>query len=323
MVLHTSFSESLMIEGQRFPLVLRPTEEATDLADLVRRHRDSLASRLLDHGALLFRGFALHDIEAFDRVVDALSERRLEYVNRSTPRTSLGRGIYTATEYPPNREIPLHNENAYHTTWPLKLVFACMTPAAEGGETPLADMRRVTAGIDASILDSFERRKVRYVRHYHPNCDLPWQEVFQLQDRGALAEYCSSNGIDHEWITDAILRTSQVCQGTALHPVTGERVPFNQAHLFHVSSLGSEMAKMMADAFGTDRLPRHATYGDGEEIEPESLQAVREAFDNATVAFPWERGDVLVVDNMQVAHGRRRFKGERKIVAALLDPYPN
>jgi len=47
---------------------------------------------------------------------------------------------------------------------------------------------------------------------------------------------------------------------------------------------------------------------------------VREAFEAETVVFRWETGDVLLLDNMLVAHGRRPFKGDRKIVAALLDP---
>ena len=35
--------------------------------------------------------------------------------------------------------------------------------------------------------------------------------------------------------------------------------------------------------------------------------------------FVWERGDVLLLDNMQFAHGRNRFSGSRKVVAALVN----
>lgn len=35
------------------------------------------------------------------------------------------------------------------------------------------------------------------------------------------------------------------------------------------------------------------------------------------VAFPWQPGDVLVVDNMLVSHGRRPFSGERRILVAM------
>jgi hypothetical protein len=71
--------------------------------------------------------------------------------------------------------------------------------------------------------------------------------------------------------------------------------------------------------FGADRLPRHVTYGDGKEIAPEDLEHVRATFRRYQVSFPWQPGDVLLLDNMQVAHGRRPFRGQRKVLTALLD----
>lgn len=316
----SGFKESLAIEGERLPLVLEPTLSSASLVDLLDEHKETLKSKLLEHGGLLFRGFGQQSVEQFDRCIDALSRNRVEYTYRSTPRSALGKGIYTATEYPPEREIPLHNENAYQRSWPLNLAFACVTPAATGGETPIADMRRVTAAIGANLLDAFESRRVRYIRHYHPSFDLSWQDVFQTDDRAVVAEYCGANGISHEWL-GATLRTVQVCQGTAEHPVTGERVFFNQAHLFHVSGLGAEMSKLMMEVFGADELPRRATYGDGQEISLADLDRIQSAFRSSAVTFSWNAGDVLLLDNMQVAHGRRPFTGERSILATLLDQY--
>jgi hypothetical protein len=203
----------------------------------------------------------------------------------------------------------------------LKLAFCCVTPPASGGETPLADMRSVAASIGADLLDRFESRGVRYVRHYRPYVDLSWQVVFQTDDRDAVARYCEANGIAHEWLDADTLRTVQVCQGTARHPVTNERTFFNQAHLFHVSSLGAEDAEVMLELYGSDRLPRHAYYGDGEEIAAEDLNAISAAFRSHAVSVPWQAGDVVLIDNMQVAHGRRPFTGERKVIASLLQPY--
>lgn len=317
----SSFSEARMFPGERMPLVLQPAASNANLIELADRNKDVLASMLIEHGAILFRGFNVQSVEYFDRVIEVLSECRIDYVYRSTPRTALGNAIYTATEYPPDREIDLHNENAYQTRWPLKIAFACLTPAASGGETPIADMRRVSAGIGTRLLDVFESRRVRYRRHYHPNFDLPWQEVFQTDDRARVAAFCEASGISHDWISVSTLRTTQTCQGTAVHPVTNERTFFNQAHLFHVSGLGAELADLMMEVFGPDQLPRHATYGDGSEIDRADLEVIRDAYRSAALTFTWETGDVLLLDNMQVAHGRRPFSGERTVVAALFDPY--
>ncbi len=202
----------------------------------------------------------------------------------------------------------------------MKVAFCCLLPAVSGGETPLADVRRVTARLNPGLLDRFEARQVRYVRHYRPHVDLPWQTVFQISDRQELAEFCARSDIAHEWLDQETLRTTQVCQGTARHPATGERLWFNQAHLFHASSLGAQTEHTLAQVLGPDRLPRNAYFGDGGEIDASDLAAVRRVFQEEAVTFPWEVGDVLLLDNMLVAHGRRPFRGERKVVAALLDP---
>jgi alpha-ketoglutarate-dependent taurine dioxygenase len=36
------------------------------------------------------------------------------------------------------------------------------------------------------------------------------------------------------------------------------------------------------------------------------------------VTFRWEKGDLLLVDNLRFGHGRLPFRGERKILAALI-----
>ena len=40
-----------------------------------------------------------------------------------------------------------------------------------------------------------------------------------------------------------------------------------------------------------------------------------------TVTFPWRRGDVLLLDNMLTAHGRRPFTGDRRVLVAMGNSY--
>jgi alpha-ketoglutarate-dependent taurine dioxygenase len=302
---------------------LQPGGDVEDVHQLISANESAISQRLLDHGALLFRGFGATTVAGFARFLDALGMARMDYVYRSTPRTALAPGVYTATEYPAAREIPMHNENSYQRQWPLKVAFCCLQPAAVGGETPLADMHGVSARIGRELLDEFEQRQVRYVRHYRNCVDLSWQGVFQTQDPQQVAEYCATHGIAHEWIDATVLRTVQVCQGAAYHPATGECVFFNQAHLFHSSSLDASVHQALLEVYGPELLPRHAYYGDGAEIAIEQLETVRTAFAEEQVAFAWQAGDILLLDNMRVAHGRRPFTGSRSVLAALLDPYPS
>lgn len=281
----------------------------------------SLKNRLTEHGAILFRNFSVGSAEDFDAFVSQWSDNHLKYVYRSTPRSEVTKHVVTSTSYPASLDIPLHNENSYHRQWPLTVAFCCLEVAAQGGQTPIASMRAVTADIGEALMETFERREVEYVRHYHQGVDLSWQSVFQTDSREKVQEYCHGNGIGYEWIDDKLLRTTGIAQGVASHPITREKVYFNQAHLFHVSSLGAVHAEALVSMYGTNRLPRHARFGDGGEIPEAYLCRVSDAFKKNTIIFNWQKGDILVLDNMSYAHGRQPFKGSRRVLAALMDTH--
>lgn len=306
--------------SRRFPLVLSPALEGVDATAWAADHKAEIEREVHDRGAVLFRGFAVDGEAGFGRFTDQLTSERYEYTYRSTPRTEVSRRIYTSTEYPADQHIPLHNEMSYTNHWPLTVWFYCAVPAAEGGETPVADSRQVYRRLDPGLRDRFAERGVMYVRNYGQGLDLTWQEVFQTADRGEAERYCRRAGIDFAWRDGDRLTTRQVCQGVARHPHTGDPVWFNQAHLFHVSSLDPAVRESMLAVFAEDELPRNAYYGDGAPIEDSALAEIRAALDEATVAFPWQRNDVLMVDNMLLAHGRRPFRGARKVLVAMAEP---
>jgi alpha-ketoglutarate-dependent taurine dioxygenase len=288
----------------------------------MRQNKAALDGWLDERGALLFRGFAVGGTAGFGKLVAAASDAGpLAYLYQSTPRTSVGNQVYTATEYPPSVAIPLHNENAYQRAWPMRLYLFCVVAAAEGGQTPLADMLRVTERIAADVLERFARKGVMYVRNYRDGLDLPWQRVFQTEDPSAVEAYCREHDIHVEWRPGGALRTRQVCQGVAQHPRTGRRLWMNQAHLFHVTGLDPETRTSLLALMDEEDLPRNAYYGDGSPLEPEVLEHVRAAFSAEEVAFDWRSGDVLIIDNMLVAHARRPFSGDRKVLVAMSDAH--
>jgi hypothetical protein len=288
-----------------------------DAAQWAARNREPLEALAARHPVVLVRGLEIGDAAAFARIRDVLIDAPADYVYRSTPRTEVASGIMTATEYPAGEEILQHSENAYQRRWPMRLVFCCLVAPGSGGQTPVADLRRVTTRIGAAETDAVAKRRIRYVRNYHPGVDLDWRTVFQTGDPAAVTAFCAANGITAEWSADGRLRTAQTCQGAAEHPDTGERVWFNQAHLFHASALGDEVMQDMLDIFGADGLPRDARYGDGTPIDPALLDHVRQAFAAEARAFDWQAGDVMIVDNMRASHGRRPFGGDRTVLVSM------
>jgi alpha-ketoglutarate-dependent taurine dioxygenase len=307
-------------EDRSLPLVIEPKSQV-DPVEWSKSNRRELERLLLECGALLFRGFAISETEQFEHLIEALSGKLLDYTYRSTPRTIVSGKIYTSTEYPPHQTIPLHNENSYTQSWPMKIWFFSRICANSGGETPIADSRRVYERIPVDVRERFERHGVMYVRNYGSGFDLPWQEVFQTDNRAKVEEFCAASGIQYEWRSEDHLRTRQVCQAVAKHPVTGESVWFNQAHLFHVSRLPEEVREAMLTIFSEADLPRNVYFGDGSAIPSEDLDSICAAYEQEKVVFPWQTGDVLLLDNMLAAHARNPFTGKRQVVVGMAEQF--
>ncbi|MBY0463181.1 MAG: TauD/TfdA family dioxygenase [Alphaproteobacteria bacterium] len=300
-------------------LVCEPINKNFDAFGWTSTNKLLIEKEILKYGGILFRNFGLYSVSEFNRFVQIFSSNLLDYVYRSTPRTRLGGKIYTATEYPADRTIPMHNENAYANIWPEKIFFFSTIVATEGGETPIVDSRNVYKKLDPAIIKKFEEKKVLYIRNYRTGVDLSWQEVFQTNNKDEVEDYCKNNSILWEWDNGiSELTTKQICQATLSHPQTQEKVWFNQAHLFHVSGLDNDVQKSLLEEYGENNLPRNAFYGDGAPFEEDILDHIREIYEQEKIKFKWQKGDIMLLDNVLMAHGRQPFKGERKVAVAMI-----
>jgi alpha-ketoglutarate-dependent taurine dioxygenase len=305
--------------GGGLPLCIEPLAEGINLAQWARDARETIAAHLASHAGVLFRGFRVKAAADFEQLIMAVAGHALEYRERSSPRSRVGGNIYTSTDYPPAQSIFLHNENSYQQTWPLMLFFCCETAPLSGGETPIADCRNVLRRLSPSTVERFRRKGWMYVRNFGDGFGLDWQTVFQTTDRAAVEEHCRRNDIEVEWKPGNRLRTRAVRPALARHPRTGEEVWFNHATFFHVSTLEQEVRQALLAEFGGDELPTNSFYGDGSPIESEVLEELREAYRRETVTFPWQKGDVLVLDNMLAAHGRAPYAGPRNILVGMAE----
>ncbi|MBP5972963.1 TauD/TfdA family dioxygenase [Brasilonema sp. CT11] len=317
-----SESELIKIEflqsDQSLPLVVQPTVENFDLVDWLEVNQHLIETKLLKSGAILLRGFHLDTVIAFEQVCLTLCPD-LFNENGEHPRETISTNIYTPVFYPATKKLLWHNENSFNYQWPQKIFFGCRQPPIQGGETPLVDSRKVFELINPKIRERFIEKKVMYLRNYEYGLGLDWQTVFQTQDKAEVEAVCREKFIDCEWKDNGGLRTRSVRPAVVRHPQSGELTWFAQPQHWHTSCLDMETQEALLFSFRQEDLPRNCYYGDGSPIENSVIEEICGIYQQLEISFPWETGDLLMLDNLLTAHGRNSFVGERKLLVAMGD----
>ncbi|MEM8809423.1 MAG: condensation domain-containing protein [Cyanobacteria bacterium P01_G01_bin.38] len=297
---------------------IQPRHEAVDLATWAAGQQTAIHQQLRQQGALLFRGFSIKTATAFEQVAQAICPELFgDYGD--LPRAGVSGKVYGSTPYPEDKAILFHNESSHLQQWPIKIWFCCLQPAQQGGATPIVDCRRVYQALSAEVRDRIFQKQLMYVRNYIKGLDVSWQDFFQTPDRTVVEQRCRATGMDWEWLEADGLQTRQVRPAIVRHPQTGDWVVFNQLQLHHLSYLDEPTQASLRSLFGEARLPRQVYYGDGIPIEPAVLDALQTAYTQAEQIFPWQQGDILMLDNMLIAHGRQAYTGPRKIAVAMAE----
>jgi alpha-ketoglutarate-dependent taurine dioxygenase len=303
---------------QPLPLVVEPNVRDIDLAGWATANQDFIERSLYQHGALLLRGFDIGSVAEFEKFGEAATRRGLFRQYGDLPPEDGSEGIYQSTPYPEDKTILFHNESSHMHRWPMRQFFNCVKAAEQGGETPVVDCRRVYEALPRDLVERFEQKQLLYVRNFTEGLDISWQDFFKTDDPSQVEAYCRAASMEYEWKADG-LRTLQRRPAVMRHPTTGEKVFFNQIQLHHVSCLATEVREALFSLFTPDNLPRSVYYGDGSAIEDSVVEAVIEIYWQHSTAFAWRAGDILLLDNMLVAHARNPFRGSRKIVVGMGD----
>lgn len=295
---------------------------AEHLVALLEERRAELAARLLD-APLLLRGFDVAGEAQFAHAMQALSARPLrKYEGGASPRRALAAPapVYNSTDYPPHLELPLHNELSYAANFPQRIAFCCLTAPARGGATTLGDSRRILAAIPNEARGRFERLGVQYVRLLGPEkgSGFSWQDAFGSDDRAVVAERCGAAGAQYEWLAGDMLRVVQSRPALSTHPVTGDELWFNQVAGFHPRALdAASRAELTALRGEESRFRLNVYYGDGSPIGAAVIDMIGDILKREATPHEWQAGDLLLLDNLLFAHGRKPFTGPRRIAVAM------
>lgn len=313
--------ETLFADREQPSLVITPRADASiaTLHAYVESESDRLETQLATHGAILFRGFALRGADDFRAAVEKLGATPFTYVGGNTPRSKIARDVFTSTEVPATEAISAHNEMSYLPTWPRRIFFYAVIPAADGGQTPLTSGHDVMAALPSSIVRKFQDRRLAYIRNFQPSGRIgkSWQLTYDSTDPREVERIIATQGSTHEWRPNGVLRVRTECDAVIHHTATDRNLWFNQAEQWHPSALPPAMREMFEQVVGRGYLPHDCEHADGTPLDTGELDVIRDTLRRCKRLFEWQPHDLLMVDNTSMMHGREPYTGERRILAYL------
>jgi len=289
-----------------------------DLAAFLSANKAAV-DQALDHaGALLFRGFDVPTPEDFDAAIEGYGEPGFTYEDSlsNAVRTNVTPRVFTANEAPPTTEIFLHHEMAQTPLYPSKLFFYCEIAPETGGATPLCRSDWVLDALRQeapSFVARVEAEGVRYTNVMPGNDDAgsgqgrSWRSTLSVTDKAAAEARLTELGYSWDWQSDDSLRVTTAALPGVRNLGGGRSSFFNQL-----------IAAFRGWADSRNDPDRAITFGGGEPISLDNMAPAIRLVDEMTYDLQWQTGDVALIDNYKVMHGRRPFEGKRRVLASLV-----
>ena len=270
------------------------TGRGEDLLDL---SRDAVLAAFAASGALLFRGFS-GGVKSFCSFTERFSAGFRSH--GGSTRTNVDGNETLQTVVAGSQHISPHSELRWAPFSPDVLWFYCVRPADEGGETILYDGARTLAGLKPETRDAFSAQPVKYSFTAPPKI---WTRFLEVSTVEAAAARLSAPDpkipdASHTFSFAGDQLTLEYTIPAFTRPRSGEGFVYAGSSSITRSYEDDKMA---------------CTFADGTPISEELRQDILDAAARVEVAVPWQTGDVVMVDNSRVMHGRRPFTGSREI----------
>ncbi|KAK1362872.1 Clavaminate synthase [Heracleum sosnowskyi] len=306
--------------GITFPAVLSPNPEKisqnkSSFSSAIKSSASALESLLSETGAVLFRGFPVLSASDFNDVVEAFGFLELPYVGGIAPRSNVVGRVFTANESPPDQKIPFHHEMAHVPEFPSKLFFFCEVEPGSGGETPIVLSHIIYERMKDKYPDFVERLEetgLIYTRVLGEDDDplspigRGWKSTFLTKDKSIAEERAAKLGMKLEWMEDSVK--------TIMGPIPAIKYDKERQRKIWFNSM---VAAYTGWKDARNDPVKAVTFGDGKPLPAHIIYDCLKILDEESVAIPWQKGDVLLLDNLAVLHSRKSFEPPRRVLASL------
>ncbi len=301
--------------GRDFPAIV---ESSGDLPAYLKSKKADVGLLLKNAGTVLFRGFDVAAPEDFDAVVEAYGDDNFAYKESlsNAVRVNVTPRVFTANEAPPETSIYLHHEMAQTPIYPSKLFFYCQIAADKGGATPLCRsdvLLEKLAKEDPDLVQAFADKGVRYSSTMPLENDAgsgqgrSWRSTLSCESKEGAEARLQALGYEWKWQEHESLRVTTPVLSAVRSVDDGRRVFFNQL-----------IAAFRGWSDSRNDASKSICFGDGTAITPDHMAGAIRLADELSFDLQWQSGDVALIDNFTVMHGRRPFEGTRRVLASLI-----
>ncbi|RAK82240.1 Clavaminate synthase-like protein [Aspergillus fijiensis CBS 313.89] len=313
-------------------------DAVTAIASLAESGR--LSELLQRHGAVLIHGIGHPSAETFARLVNAAEKARgshpFEQIGLAGKRTLVAENVWTANEGPSDRRFYQHNEYSRYTRFPSNIHFYCQTKAPRGGQTPIAHSalvyERLQCAVPALVHEVHQRGLAMKMVFRAPGHEGRGNEFNWAGEHSFGQEFEAGDDRDTQkakveaqvrrltpsfrWLKDDTLELTQHIPGIQRAPASGRPVWFNG--LVGRYGMTRDLGALEPPYLGRDGMTYlPCDYGDGTVIPAEYVQRLEEVVDRLEIDLCLEEGNLLLVDNFQVSHGRKPWTGDRRILVSM------
>jgi alpha-ketoglutarate-dependent taurine dioxygenase len=349
----------IRINEEETPLVIEPLESSSAqfLREFLTCYSRQILEDIAKHGALLLRGFDVDSAGDFEKHIHSIQGMwgMREYLFSEEGRTLADESrfvFFTNTLKKSGGTLHFggfHTENHAVPEVPHYVSFWCQTPSTLGGETGLVNLAKVYADLPDALKRNLEERA----------CLLSLYSITRMTNRygvraDRINEFCNSAGLpivavgDRQYV--AIYRSNVV-----QHPLTQEKsLLFNSFYLpsiehpllhaflpdyaglrwlMHRLVWTASWLRLSVSRRPLRRMPEqddlYVTKAPPPLADARVFSAIFSDEDCRMLSaimrrryssFPWRRGDILILDNLKIAHSGMPGRGDRELKVMLCNP---
>jgi alpha-ketoglutarate-dependent taurine dioxygenase len=316
-----------MTAPRELPYTLRPlTQQFGTIVESQGGHSlteldpPEIARLFVDSGALIFRGFPV-DSKGFLDFTSVYCRAFMTYQGgglRFGPldRESIGGNptLLSTTGHTQGFPIDLHGEMYYMKRRPEVLWFFCENAPATAGETTLCDGQELLRHLSPETRKFLSTHPIHYIRRL---ADGEWQTSFQTQDPEELRRICDENDMRLRMLPDgAGIETEFVSSALRISPTSRAEAFINNLVLIHRTEQAFETGWVKQNLSGlkAQKCPMVVRLEDGSRFPDAMIEEIRQTSKRLMLAHSWRKGDIMMIDNTRLLHGRKESVGKDRAI---------